>query len=213
MLYGLFSKIRLVSRCVNTAHSHTLTLDPRCWGLPQLVWTRVTQVLHLIHSGAELGEGMLMDSFRLQSIGHYCPSIRDINLCDTPFCENDVQVRLSSVCARACTQSDSQNNRKRVLTPLPCPRYQVLVKECKNLRELRVGMKSNPGTRYEITDSWVYQVINFSTKIEVLKVPVSPIAASFHPREGFASHAVTPNLPDLPCGHPHRHGVDAHARL
>ncbi len=50
------------------------------------------QVLHLIHSGAELGEGMLMDSFRLQSIGQYCPSIRDINLCDTPFCENDVQV-------------------------------------------------------------------------------------------------------------------------
>jgi len=47
---------------------------------------------------------------------------------------------------------------------------QVLVKECKNLRELRVGMKSNPGTRYEITDSWVYQVINFSTNIEVLKV-------------------------------------------
>lgn len=47
--------------------------------------------------------------------------------------------------------------------------FQILVKECKNLRELRVGMKSNPGTRYEITDSWVYQVINFSTKIEVLK--------------------------------------------
>lgn len=99
--------------------------------------TPALEVLHLIHSGAELGEGMLMDSFRLQSIGQYCPSIRDINLCDTSFCENDVQ---------------------------------VLVKECKNLRELRVGMKSNPGTRYEITDSWVYQVINFSTKIEVLKI-------------------------------------------
>ena len=53
------------------------------------------------------------------------------------------------------------------------PSSQVLVKECKNLRELRVGMKSNPGTRYEITDSWVYQVINFSTKIEVLKVQSS----------------------------------------
>jgi len=80
---------------------------------------------------------MMMDSFKFQRIGQCCPHIRDINLCDTPFCEQDVQ---------------------------------VLVKECKNLRELRVGMKSNPGTRYEITDSWVYQVINFSTNIEVLKI-------------------------------------------
>jgi hypothetical protein len=207
-----FSQKYAWSRGASTLHTLTRLPQTHVVGANRSWCGRVTQVLHLIHSGAELGEGMLMDSFRLQSIGHYCPSIRDINLCDTPFCENDVQVRLSSVCARACTQSDSQNNRKRVLTPLPCPRYQVLVKECKNLRELRVGMKSNPGTRYEITDSWVYQVINFSTKIEVLKVPVSPIAASFHTRD-FASHAVTLNLPDLPCGHPHRHGVDAHARL
>ncbi len=55
-----------------------------------------------------------MDPFRFQGIGASCPNLTDINLCDTPFCENDVQ---------------------------------VLVKECKNLRELRVGMKSNPGTR------------------------------------------------------------------
>jgi hypothetical protein len=59
----------------------------------------------------------------------------------------------------------------------------VLVKECKNLRELRVGMKSNPGTRYEITDSWVYQVINFSTKIEVLKVQASAFSSSRRERE------------------------------
>jgi hypothetical protein len=71
-------------------------------------------VLHLIHSGGEIGESLSMDSYKFQYIGQSCPSLRDINLCDTPFCEADVQ---------------------------------VLVKECRNLRELRVGMKSNPGTR------------------------------------------------------------------
>jgi len=34
----------------------------------------------------------MMDSFKFQRIGQCCPHIRDINLCDTPFCEQDVQV-------------------------------------------------------------------------------------------------------------------------
>ncbi|KAL6079315.1 Fbox domain containing protein [Balamuthia mandrillaris] len=94
------------------------------------------EVLHLVHSGA--GDmDIVMDSFKFHYISSHCPNLRNINLCDSPFSESDVQ---------------------------------VLVKQCPQLRELRVGMKSNPGTRYEITDSWIYEVINFSPMIEVLKV-------------------------------------------
>eukprot|EP01087_Luapelamoeba_hula_P022967 TRINITY_DN8366_c0_g1_i1.p1 TRINITY_DN8366_c0_g1~~TRINITY_DN8366_c0_g1_i1.p1 ORF type:complete len:873 (-),score=107.28 TRINITY_DN8366_c0_g1_i1:17-2395(-) len=101
--------------------------------------------LHLIHSGpANNDASLLMESFKFDYIGNYCPNLRNINLCDTPFCENDIQ---------------------------------VLVKECKELRELRVGMKSNPGTNFEISDQWIYQVINFSTHVKVIKIYHAAIRA------------------------------------
>ena len=56
-----------------------------------------------------------MNSFKLEYISQYCPRLANVNLCDTPFCENDVT---------------------------------TIVRECRELKELRVGMKSNPGTEY-----------------------------------------------------------------
>jgi hypothetical protein len=58
-----------------------------------------------------------MSPFKFDYISQYCPHLANVNLCDTPFCENDVQ---------------------------------VIVRECRELKELRVGMKSTPGTKYVV---------------------------------------------------------------
>jgi len=95
--------------------------------------------LHLVHSGGDDVSKIQSDwdTFEFLDVSKFCRGLRDINLCDTPFREENIK---------------------------------ALVKQCTSLRELRIGMKGNPGTRYEIKDSWIYEVINFCPKIEVLKV-------------------------------------------
>eukprot|EP01090_Pellita_catalonica_P010630 TRINITY_DN22062_c0_g1_i1.p1 TRINITY_DN22062_c0_g1~~TRINITY_DN22062_c0_g1_i1.p1 ORF type:complete len:611 (-),score=72.24 TRINITY_DN22062_c0_g1_i1:29-1840(-) len=60
-------------------------------------------------------------------------------------------------------------------TPLAEKDLATLVQECRNLKKIRVGMKSNPSTRYEITDSWLVQWIQTASakethRIQVLKI-------------------------------------------